>query len=82
MANRITIAELLAVKFNRTRLEQIRHSEENHTTSALNRYKRMTTSAPPIIVDHDGTVLDGLHRLAVAMDAGQTDIAAQRHTHT
>ena len=73
---RVIIAELLAVEFNRTRLEQIRHSETNHTTSALNRYKRMSTPAPPITIAHDGTVLDGLHRLAVAADAGLTHIEA------
>jgi hypothetical protein len=80
MAEQINIAELLTHPSNVSRLEHIRHNETHATTSALNRFKRMTTEAPPITVSASGLVLDGMHRLAVAMDAGRVTIAANRKT--
>lgn len=79
---RITIAELLANDFNRTRLACIRADEESSPVSALSRYRRTArySQAPPIVVAYDGTILDGCHRVLVAAFAGQTDIAAERHT--
>jgi len=81
MPEKITIAELLSVPFNRTRLDAIRHNEEHCGTSTLWRYRRMIqrSTPPPIVLGADGlTVVDGLHRLQIAAERGQETIEAIR----
>ena len=53
MCEPVSIAELLAHPFNAMRLQHIHHSERHNPVSALNRYARMLTPAPPITIAHD-----------------------------
>ena len=72
----VSISDLLTHPSNVSRLAALIHNEQHNPVSALHRYARMTTPAPPITIAPDGTVLDGCHRLAVAAMAGHTHIEA------
>jgi hypothetical protein len=74
---RVPLAPLLSAPSNASRLEAIIRNESANPVSALNRYKRMQTSAPAIVLAADRrTILDGLHRALVAESRGQTEIEA------
>ena len=73
----VSVAELLAHPGNVARLDAIRRNEAGSDVSALNRYKRMQSKPPAIILAADGlTILDGLHRALVAEWCGQETIEA------
>jgi ParB-like chromosome segregation protein Spo0J len=44
----------------------------------VERYIRMNarTAAPPIVLDKNGSILDGIHRTAAALESGRPDIEA------
>jgi hypothetical protein len=44
----------------------------------VERYKRMLvrTPAPPIVLDKNGLILDGCHRVCAALESGREDIEA------
>ena len=70
---RVALKPLLEA--NAAALDCIRRNEEGNSVSALNRYRRMKTAAPPIVVD-GLKILDGLHRALVAEWRGQDTIEA------
>jgi hypothetical protein len=43
---------------------------------AVEGYASLLTVAPPIVLDHHNTVIDGTHRVAAAYDRGETTITA------
>ncbi len=53
-------------------------SSDNHHVhrATVEKYKKLTTPAPPILVDESGRIIDGLHRTKTALEKGQTEISA------
>lgn len=80
MPEQVTIAALLAVAENAFWLQCIRRAEDDNPASLLNKYRKLKTTAPPITIDRHGVITDGRHRTLIALERGQTTIAAKRKT--
>jgi hypothetical protein len=51
-------------------------ASHNVHRATVEKYKVLTTIAPPILITADGRILDGHHRVCVAFERGQTEIMA------
>jgi hypothetical protein len=45
--------------------------------ATVERYMLLTTPAPPILIAEGSRIIDGHHRVAVALEKGQTEILAR-----
>lgn len=73
---RVKISDLRAIPFNEERLQSVLRNELGHTTSNLNCWLRVASTPPPIVLDRTGTILDGCHRVCVAVMRKEKDIEA------
>ncbi len=69
---RVPLTEILAYGDNGARVYKTQ-------AATVARYIRMaeTTQPPPVVLAHDGTLLDGCHRVAAALARGAHDIVAR-----
>jgi hypothetical protein len=72
----VRVADLLANPENAFWLDAVRRAEDANPASTLNKLRRLSTPPPPITINAHNEILDGRHRVLIAMERGQTYIEA------